>query len=122
MRKIGHIKLDIQKRREPENNIGRRRRNLKKHWNKLQNNIQSMYSDENNYQQLGFDYTIKIPLELAQKLDWSIGSQIYIQPLDEDLKQAIIGKKLSRKEIKPGLEKLQKVVEHRIKSKKGLSK
>jgi antitoxin component of MazEF toxin-antitoxin module len=65
---------------------------------------------EGTYQKLGPDFHIRIPPALAEKLGWDIGSDIYIEVFDEDLRQALVGKKLVGQEMKQGLAKLQKQV------------
>lgn len=73
------------------------------------------------YQKLSPDYSIKIPLELAEKLNWEIGSELFISAYDDELSQAIIGKKLVGKEFKQGLKRLRQRVAEDIEASKTVS-
>lgn len=58
---------------------------------------------------VGDTVTIKIPRELAAKLNWRVGDELWVEIYDEDLSQAIIGKKLKGAEAKRVAEKLGEI-------------
>jgi len=65
---------------------------------------------EEGYQRINPDFTIKIPSKVAEKLHWGVGSEVWIDVLDEDLSQAIVGKKVRGEEARNSIERLQRLM------------
>lgn len=65
------------------------------------------------YQKLSPNMTVKIPSEIVEKLKWSPSTELWIETLDEDLRQIIIGEKLHGKEAERALSKLEEMVNER---------
>lgn len=66
--------------------------------------------DEGLYQKIQPDFTVRIPTEVVKKLNWGIGSEVWIDVHDEELSQAIIGKRLRGEEARKAIEKLERII------------
>ena len=63
-----------------------------------------------DYQRIQPDMTIKIPNDVAERLHWGVGSEVWVDTYDEDLSQAIVGKRVRGEEAKKAMRKLQRMM------------
>ena len=56
------------------------------------------------------DLTIKIPRDIASKLNWGTGTELWVEVYEEKLGQAIFGPRLRGKAARKALEQLRKMI------------